>query len=265
MRRLTVFCATIVLVVAWTGSLLAANGAAQDSSSFIAALRAGDAAFAAFDNYAAREAYGRAVAMDSSRYEALWKLARAYIDVGQAAKDAEQKQNYFLGEKMARRCVALHPDSAEGHFFLAVAVGRVALMVGGKKKIALSKEVKAEAERALALNPRHDGAMHTLGRWHYELANLSWVLKTAAKIIYGGVPPGASNEEAKSWFEKAIATAPDEPVHFLWMGETLIELKDYAGARQNLEQCLALKDVQWDDRMNKEQARKRLHDIRDKK
>ncbi len=238
---------------------------AVNDSALTAAIHAGDTAFKAFDNNAAREAYGRAVALDSTNYKALWKLARAYIDVGQAAKGDEQKQNYFTGEMIARRCVALHPDSAEGHFFLAVAVGRVALMVGGKKKIALSKEVKVEAEKALAINPKHDGAMHALGRWNYELANLSWVLKAAAKIIYGGVPSGASNEQAKEWFEKALAISADKPVHHLWIGETLIELEDYANARKHLEACVALKDFFWDDPKNKAQAAERLKDIKNKK
>jgi len=264
MLRFKIFWAACILFI-FCAEKLSASTLAVNDSAFAAAMRAGDAAFKVFDNKAAREAYGRVVAIDSSNYEALWKSARAYIDVGQAAKEAEQKQNYFIGEKIARRCVALHPDSAEGHFFLAVAVGRVALMVGGKKKIALSREVKVEAEKALALNPKHDGAMHTLGRWNYELANLSWVLKTAAKIIYGGVPTGASNEEAKDWFEKAIATAPETPVHHLWLGETLIELEDYATARKHLETCIALKDVFWDDPKNKAQAKERLEDIKNKK
>lgn len=264
MLRLGMLWATSIFLIFCAEKLSASIPAVNDSV-FAAAMRAGDAAFKTFDNKAAREAYSRAVRLDSSAYEALWKLARAYIDVGQTSKDAEQKQNYFMGEKIARRCVALHPDSAEGHFFLAVAVGRVALMVGGKKKIALSKEVKSEAEKALAINPKHDGAMHTIGRWHYELANLSWVLKTAAKIIYGGVPSGASNEEAKSWFEKALATAPETPVHHLWLGETLIKVEDYATARTHFETCISLKDVFWDDPLNKAQAAKRLKEIRNKK
>lgn len=252
----------LVIGMFWPATIAALT---PNDSAFVGVMHAGDAAFIAFDNKTARDAYGRAVAMDSSNYEALWKLARAYVDIGQASKGDEQKQNYFIGEKLARRCVALHPDSAEGHFYLAVAVGRVALMVGGKKKIALSKEVKREAEAALAIKPDHDGAMHTLGRWHYELANLSWVLKAAAKIIYGGVPSGASNEQAKTWFEKAIAIKADAPVHHLWLGESLIKLEDYANARQHLTTCIALKDMFWDDPDNKAQAKKRLEAIKGKR
>ena len=264
MNQIMRMCVGSALFILCVVRLSPASFAVNDSV-FTTAVHAGDAAFKAFDNKAAREAYGRAVAVDSSNYEALWKLARAYIDVGQAAKDAEQKQNYFMGEKIARRCGALHPDSAEGHFFLAVAVGRVALMVGGKKKIALSKEVKVEAEKALEINPKHDGAMHAIGRWNYELANLSWFLKAAAKIIYGGVPTGASNEQAKAWFEKALAISADKPVHHLWLGETLIELEDYTNARKHLEACVALKDFFWDDPKNKAQAQERLDDIKNKK
>lgn len=264
MHTPTNLCAT-VLVMLVTFSAASAAALASDDSAIVHAIQAGDAAFDAFDNKSAREAYNKAVAMDSSHYEALWKLARAYIDIGQAATGQEQKQNYAIGEKLARRCVALRPDSAESHFYLAVAVGRVALMVGGKKKIALSKEVKREADAALVIKPDHDGAMHTLGRWHYELANLSWVLKAAAKIIYGGVPSGASNEQAKVWFAKAIAIKPDVPVHYLWLGETLVKLGDYDSARQQLATCIALEDKFWDDADNKAQAKKKLDGIKGKR
>lgn len=264
MRRHKILLVASVLSISCLERLSAATTAVNDPA-VIAALRNGDAGFLAFDNKAALEAYGGAVAIDSSNYEALWKLARAYVDVGQAAKGDEQKQNFFMGEKIARRCVALHPDSAESHFFLAVAVGRVGLVMGGKKKIALSREFKSEIEKTLAINPDHHGAMYGMGQWNFELANLSWFLRTAAKIIYGGVPTGASNEEAKTWLEKAIALAPEMPLYHLWLGEVLIELNDYENARMHLQTCLGLPDVFWDDPLNKAQAGKRLEDIKRKK
>jgi hypothetical protein len=105
-------------------------------------------------------------------------------------------------ERLARRCVALYPDSAQAHFILALALGRAANLAGGKRRIALSKEIKLQADSTLALNPRHFGAMHILGRWHYGIASLSWLERSFAKIIYGGVPPGASMEKARSYFDR---------------------------------------------------------------
>jgi tetratricopeptide (TPR) repeat protein len=223
-------------------------------------LHTGDRAFARFDNQGAWEAYSKVVALDSSHYHGLWKLVRAYVDVGYGAKGARQEQYYFTAARLARRCVALYPDSVESHFFLAVALGRTALKVGGKKKIALSKEIKQEAERTLALDPKHDGAMHVLGRWNYELANLNWMLRAFAKVLYGGVPPGG-NEEAKAWFEKALAIEPNSPAHRLWLGETLIQLKRYEEARAHLQACINLPNLLWDDGINKKQAERALQEI----
>jgi tetratricopeptide (TPR) repeat protein len=136
-------------------------------------------------------------------------------------------------------------------------------VVGNKRRIELSKEVRREAETTLSLDPRHYGAMHVLGRWHYEVSGLSWLQRAAAKIIYGGAP-GGSYEEAKDWFERAIAVRPDMPLNYLWLGETLIKLDEYARARTELETCLALDNVMWDDSVTKARASKTLHEIEDR-
>lgn len=258
------FYPVLFLAVLFLFDTTHAQPAANDLSSFADLLHTGDRAFAQFDNQAALEAYSKVVALDSSHYQGLWKLVRAHVDVGYGAKGDEQERYYFTAARLARRCVMLHPDSAESHFFLAVALGRTAMKVGGKKKVALSKEVKAAAERTLALDPRHDGAMHVLGRWNYELANLSWMLRAFAKVLFGGVPPGG-NEEAKAWFEKALAVNPNSPVHHLWLGETLIQLKQYEKAREHLQACLRLPDLFWDDGINKKQAGRVLQEIEGKK
>ena len=245
-------------------SLITFAVAQEQNPDIQAVIEQGDEAYSRFDNEAALTAYRKAVQIDSSNYESLWKLGRAHIDVGFASKDPLQRQYYFIGEKIMRKCVSIYPDSAEGHFFLCAAIGRVALKVGGKEKIRLSQEIKVEAERTLELNPNHDGAMHVLGRWHYELGNLGWVLRAFAKVLYGGIPPGGGNEAAKEWFEKAIAANPNVPLHHLWLGETYIKLNDYDKARQHLEQCLSLPDYYWDDYINKKQARKTLESIQNK-
>lgn len=228
---------------------------------FALTIREGDIAYKNFDNATALASYRRAVEIDSSNYEALWKLARAHVDVGTSLPKNEQLQYYVFGEKLARRCTAMHPDSAEGHFFLAVALGREAMHQGGKRKIKIAKEVKAEAKRALQCDPQHDGAMHVLGRWNYELAELNFIERAVAKIVFGGVPTGASYEQAAQHFEQAIAQRPDAPLHHLEYGRTLLKLNRVAEARQQLECCMELPELFWDDAQHKRAAQKLLNKL----
>jgi tetratricopeptide (TPR) repeat protein len=234
-------------------------------SVFVAAMRQGDDAFAEFKNDSALVFYQRAFAIDSTDCVLLWKLAHANVNHGMSVPDDERRRFFSAGEALARRSVASCPDSTEGHFFLAVAIGQMTKVVGNKQRIELSKEIQREAETALSLDPDHAGAMHVLGRWNYEIASLGWFSKMAAKVVYGGVPPGASYEEAKAWFERAIAVRPEMPLNHFWLAEALIKLDDYARARQELQACLALDDVLWDDSRTKKKAEKRLRDIEGKK
>lgn len=248
----------------WLGATIFLAGMALDKAlalddpKFTLTIRKGDLAYKNFDNATALASYRRAVEIDSSNYAALWKLARAYVDVGMSLPKNEQLQYYVVGEKLARRCATLYPDSANGHFFLAVALGRVALYEGGKRKIQIAKEVKAEAERTLQCNPEHDGAMHVLGRWNYELAELNFIERAVAKIVFGGLPSGASYEQAAQYFEQAIAHRPEAPVHHFEYGRTLLKLDRVSEARRQLEQCLELSEVFWDDAQHKVAARKLL-------
>jgi tetratricopeptide (TPR) repeat protein len=227
-------------------------------------LSLGDAAYARFDNDAALRHYQDATQADPESADAQWRLARAHADVGRALEPTDRdaaREHYLLGVEAARRAVALDSRSANAHFFLAVCVGRLALFEGGKTKIRLSQEVKAEAERAIELDPTHDGAYHVLGRWNYGVATLGWILKAFAKVIYGGVPPGATVEKAAEMFERAIALDPSRPMHHLEYARALVKLERYAEARIHLRRCLELPRVQWDDPAHKEEAARMLKDI----
>ncbi|MCL4707631.1 tetratricopeptide repeat protein [bacterium] len=224
----------------------------------------GNEAYAKFDNQKALQHFLTALDMDPNNYQALWKGARAYADVGRTFEHQEKnraKLMYQTGDSLARKCVALYPDSADAHFALALCVGRVALFEGGKTKIRLSKEVKQEADLAVALQPTHDAAYHILGRWHYNIATLGWALKAVAKIVYGGVPPGATLAEAAKMFERALALNGEKPVHRLEYGRTLIALEQYDEARVQLQECMALPQAQWDDDMSKAEAARLLKTI----
>lgn len=244
--------------------LIAQNISAQNDE-LRALITRGDSAYAAFDNKAALDFYNTALEKEPDNFAAMWRSVRAYSDVGEAEQDKEIKRALFeTADSLAHRCVALYPDSADAHFVLAIAVGRMALFVGGKQKISYSKEIESAAKTAIALDPAHDGAHHVLGRWHYEIATLSWLLKAAAKVMYGGVPPGASLEASAEHLQKATELAPEKILHHLEYARTLIKLERYTEARHHLEQCTTLPATLWDDAARKAEAAELLHKIRDK-
>jgi len=229
---------TLLLVA--TMAMLAAPARAQGTAD---ALARGQALEQAFDFEGAYGVYRAAARTDTTTY-ALWvRLAKVAGDRGQRFQLDERKPEaeaaYAEAVKASRRSVRLDPKGWEGHSGLAANLGRLALFEGGKKRIEMSREVKAEADRALELNPRDSRSMHVLARWNRGIAELNAFEKTAAKLVYGGLPEGATMNNAVSWFEKAIKVDPNFLNHHLELGRTYLDLKLPDKAREQFE--LALK------------------------
>jgi len=232
---------------------------AQDAAQFIAK---GDSAYQAFDNQAALKFYEQALNADPNNYEAIWKLSRAYVDVGETLSDKDTRNEYYQkAEEFARNAVELNPDGAEGHLYLSIALGRVALDAGAKERVRLSKEVKAEVDKALELDPNNDIAWHVLGRWNRKLATLSWIEKKFANIFLGGVPKEASVDKSVECFQKAIEINPGHINHHLELAISLEKLGKKDEAIAEYKKVLELPKKDADDDRYKEEARKRLDDL----
>jgi len=173
--------------------------------------------------------------------EVLWRVARAYFNVADQAPDDEQLQidNMYPGFEMAKTCVELAPDIAEGHQYYAILIGRIGEIEGTKQKIENSYAVREHTLIAIDLDPENDSNYHVMGRWHFTLADLSWVERKIASLIYA-TPPEASFEEAAEYFQKANEIAGGDVRHLLWLGKSYIELDKETEAKRALEACLAI-------------------------
>jgi tetratricopeptide (TPR) repeat protein len=255
-RALSVFL-LLFLVQIYMYPLLAQE-AAEDSVAKYLAL--GNSLSDQWQHKEAIAAYQKALKFDPDNYEANWKTGDQYTEYANRLPDDQkiQKETYFeKARQFCEKAIEVNPQGYEGHFRLAVALGRLALFRGGKEKIMLSKMIKAEGDTALVLNPQADLVCHLLGRWHQELANLSGVLKFFAGVFFGGLPP-ASNEEAVAFFKRAIEIDPNHIEHYLELARTYKYMGEKELMRDPLEKLLTLPNVEEDDQKYKDEAKEML-------
>jgi tetratricopeptide (TPR) repeat protein len=234
---------------------------AQDSEmSFI---EKGNIAFEKFNNPKALENYNEAIKMNPESYEANWKLSRAYVDVGETFEDEDKRAEYYIeSENYARIAIKNNPEGSDGHLFLSIALGRVALDAGAKQRIKMSKEIKKEADLAIKFNPDNDTAYHVLGRWNRKISNLSFIEKGFADLFLGGVPEGASNEAAVENFQKALVLNPKYINHYLELGITYEMMDKEKLAIEAFKKCIELGPSSAKDKKIKEIAKEHLDDLR---
>ena len=245
----------LILICLIACPTLAYEGVADSVAKY---MQLGDKLSEKWDHEGAAKAYLHVLKYDPKNYDAHWKTGDAYTEIADRTDVKHKKESMFMQAKLlCEKAIAINPDGWEGHFRLAVALGRLALFRGGKEKIRLSQRVKAEGDTALVLNPEADLVYHLLGRWHQNLANLSSVLKFFAKVLYGGVPPG-SNEESAAMFKKAIEINPEHIEHHLELARTYKYMDKKDLAKPHLEKVLELPLKEQDDKKFKKEAEQLL-------
>jgi tetratricopeptide (TPR) repeat protein len=200
-----------------------------------------------------------ALALDSMSYEANWHAAIALLDAGEMIPDSVKSPRrdslYARAERLARRAVAADSSRAEGHFALAAAIGRASLTMGKKDRIRRAAVIRDEALKTIAIDPRHDGAYHILGRWNAEIMRLSGISRFFAKKFLGaGIFGKASWEAAISNMEKAVELDPGRIYHRLELAQIYADRKRYPEARRELAQVAALPDREIMDPVYHRQA-----------
>jgi tetratricopeptide (TPR) repeat protein len=207
-------------------------------------LAAGDSARCRRDAEAALAHYRSALALDSLDYDANWRAAQALVDIGKQLPDAERQRRdalYAEARALAERAVRVNSPGADGHFMVAVAVGRVALTRSARERVRYARVVRDEALRATELDPLHDGALHVLARWNAEIQRLPGVTKFFARTFLGAaIFAEATWENAVSYFERAINIAPANIYHHLVFAEALVDMDRPEDAVAHLRQAASL-------------------------
>ncbi|HYT83475.1 MAG TPA: tetratricopeptide repeat protein, partial [Gemmatimonadales bacterium] len=216
--------------------------------------------------------YQAALALDSLSYEANWKAARAIADVAKQlegdADSLKQRRDslYTVGRGYAERAVRADSMGADGHYAVAMVLGRLSRTKGKKERVKFAKVIFDEATRAITLNPSHDGAHHVLGAWHAEVKRLSALQRFAARLLFGGGFMSVANwDDAVRHLQRAVALNPPHIYHRLELAEVYEDLGQYSKAREQLTviPTLPIGDVM--DPQYKREAAEFLEDIKNEK
>ncbi|MFQ6046230.1 MAG: tetratricopeptide repeat protein [Gemmatimonadales bacterium] len=235
----------LVAVVTLCWALLPVGARAQTLEEHIAL---GDSLHDALLPAEALEHYRAALVLDSTNYEALWKFVRSQVDVAKQIKDngpTELRDSlYEVAGRYAEAAVAANPEGADGHFVLALALGRLSRTKGGRERVQFGKEIYDAAARAIELDPSHDGAEHVLGAWHAEIRRLSGITRFLAKTLLGGGYMGrASWDSAIVHLQRAVELRPEHIYHRVELAEVYLDLDRFAEARHYLEPVVDLPPV----------------------
>ena len=238
-----------LLLIPIVGSALGA----QDAASVI---QQAENDRAAFNATAALGRYEIALATAPTQYDLLWRAAREAVDLGEAAPTPAQRAEFNKkAEGYARRAVAANSTAADGHFMLAVALGRTALTLGARDRVRYAAEIHDEAALAAKIDPRHAGALHVLGVWNAEIMRLSGLTRFAARNFLGGkIFDQASWANATRYMEAAVAVDPSRITHRLDLARIYADNNAKPKARVTCEAALRLPSVEFNDARYKQEC-----------
>lgn len=245
------------MLVAVAAAMLSALPLARASAQASAELMAqANAAYDARNVSGALRDYEKVLASDPRNYEALWRASRADVDLGEFDANESERNAYFkTASDRARLAVQVNPNDAEGHFSLARALGREAQTLGPRDRVKFAKDILAQAQECLRLNPTHAGCDHVLGVWNAEVMRLNGITRMIARNFLGGQVFGqASWANAEKYMVEAVKNDPRRVVHRLDLARVYRDEGKTALARTQYQAVLSGETIDYNDPHYKEQA-----------
>lgn len=199
-----------------------------------------------------------------SKYGQQADLLYRYVDLmihfGDVAGEEQKKAYYQRAIEYADAAVKADQKCASAHAAVAASAGAMGLFAGGEEKVKIAHLVRDELERALALDPDCYLAHTVYGTYHREVADLSWVERQLAKVLFGGVPEG-SYEKSVDHLKKAIALEPGILRNYYELGRTYDAMDEEAAAARAFKRALTMKNTARKDTERKKIMREYIDDM----
>ena len=196
----------------------------------------------------ALEKYKQILVLEPANLKSLVKAAELNVSLGNRQTDKSGKRIYYeTALSFANRAYFTDSNQADANYVMSMSAGKMTdVETENRKIVSYVKDVKKYADKAISINPNHARANYTLGKWHYEMANLSGVKKIAVKLFYGGLPEG-SLEQAILYMEKCKSLDPYFVPNFLDLAKAYKDNRQPAQAIEVLNKLVKLPTRTLDD------------------
>ena len=213
---------------------------------------------AALNEKGALAKFQQAIKLQPANVQAINKCSELCSRIGNREATALARITYYEGaQKYAAIALRIEPANSAANCMMAIALGRISLEKSGKEKVKAAKEIKKYVDIALKNDPSNFKAWHVLGRWHYEISNLSIIEKAAVNVLFGGVPK-SSFKEAVTAFENAKNLSSGFVINHFELAKAYKKNNQKDKAIASLNALLLLPNTTEDDEAAKTSARKLL-------
>ena len=229
-RNHTAFLAIVFALMGFTISF---------SQSVDELIKEGDQFVAEFQHQKALDTYLKADKLSPDNWEVLWRISRAYVDLGEKMPDKtnaqkdEQEKIYKMSLDYADRAVKLAPNESITYVRRAISNGRIALFEGVFSAIGTVKDVKQDCEKAIQLgnggNYVQALAHYVLGRTHLKVCEKAYLVRLPLGLGWG------DTEEAVRLLEIAVKLKPNFRMFMFELAKAYVEEDEYDKAKDILK------------------------------
>lgn len=214
-----------------------------------------------FKDEQALQKYLEVIKSDPANLVALCKASELYSIVGKRQPTKEkQKEYYKKGLELARKAIKINPDNSDANFAMAISMGRTALISSGEEKIRAVRDIKIYADKCVKIDPSNFKGYHILGKWHYEVSDLSSLERWLVKVTYGALPASSMDEAIRN-YDKSRKLNPAFLLNYLEVAKAYKKKGETKKARALIEQMLKLPHTTSDDPKIKSLGRKLLDEL----
>lgn len=254
----------VSLWIALSGPLLAADGSGRSPDippreGVEDLVRQAKVHYARQDDAGAIRLLSQARRIDPLDLQVRWHESYMLLVVANRTAGREERRHLLqVAAPKAESLMTLHPGSADAWFVGGLALGVEAGFADPRRRVELSKRLRARIGRCLAIDQRHAGGWFLLGRWHEGFATLSSLEKGLVDVLLGGMPVGTSLDSARIALERAGTLRPDDLQIHLDLVRVLVRMGQGERARAVGRRALDLPLVSAGDGRNRDEIARLL-------